>query len=164
MGYIRKTVHLTKTFPSRVRKVTGFTIIEILLAVAVIGVVVAIALPTYRSYIARAQTAEAIIDINVIEATIKDFELDNGRLPNTLSDIGWTKLDKWGNAYYYLNMDGAPSQLKRKDRSLHPLNSDYDLYSSGPDGNTSVPLTASASQDDIIRANNGAFVGVARNY
>jgi general secretion pathway protein G len=53
---------------------------------------------------------------------------------------------------------------KRKDRNLVPLNSDYDLYSQGPDGNSVSPLTAAASQDDIIRANNGGFVGKAEDY
>lgn len=50
------------------------------------------------------------------------------------------------------------------DRSLHPLNSDFDLYSMGKDGNTAKPITAKISQDDIIRANDGGFVGLARRY
>lgn len=52
----------------------------------------------------------------------------------------------------------------RKDHSLVPINSDYDLYSMGPDGKSQAPLTANASRDDIIRANNGAFYGKASNY
>jgi hypothetical protein len=35
---------------------------------------------------------------------------------------------------------------------LHPINSDFDLYSKGKDGDSAAPLTASRSQDDIIRA------------
>jgi general secretion pathway protein G len=34
----------------------------------------------------------------------------------------------------------------------------------GPDGRTAPPLTARYSRDDIVRANNGAFVGVAADY
>jgi general secretion pathway protein G len=49
----------------------------------------------------------------------------------------------------------------RKDRFLVPLNDDYDLYSMGKDGTSSPPLTAKVSQDDIIRANNGSYVGLA---
>jgi hypothetical protein len=51
-----------------------------------------------------------------------------------------------------------------KDKSLHPLNSDYDLYSMGPDGQSQTPLTAKASRDDIIRANNGGFIGVVEDH
>ena len=61
-------------------------------------------------------------------------------------------------------MEGASVGKKRKDKSLHPLNSDYDLYSMGPDGRSVSPLTAKASRDDIIRANNGGFIGVAEDY
>ena len=52
----------------------------------------------------------------------------------------------------------------RKDRFLVPINSDFDLYSMGKDGKSSPPLTASASRDDIIRANDGAYVGPAEGY
>ena len=52
----------------------------------------------------------------------------------------------------------------RKDHSLVPINTDFDLYSMGPDGRSSPPLTAKASRDDIVRANDGAFVGVAADY
>ena len=52
----------------------------------------------------------------------------------------------------------------RKDRNLVPINTDYDLYSKGPDGASSPPLTARAGQDDIVRANDGAYIGVAADY
>ena len=61
-------------------------------------------------------------------------------------------------------MDGAKVGQKRKDKSLHPLNSDYDLYSMGPDGQSQTAITAKASRDDTIRANNGGFIGVAEDY
>ena len=146
------------------RRVFGFTVLEILLVLGLLGVLAAVAIPSYRAYVERAEMAQVILDMQSIDVLIKGFEIDNGRLPDTLADIGWTKPDKWGNPYYYLNMDGASVGQKRKDRSLHPLNSDYDLYSAGPDGKTTTPLTAKISQDDIIRANNGAFIGIAKNY
>jgi general secretion pathway protein G len=52
----------------------------------------------------------------------------------------------------------------RKDRNLVPINSDYDLYSVGPDGDSSLPLTAATSRDDIVRANDGRFIGKAEDY
>ena len=50
------------------------------------------------------------------------------------------------------------------DLSLHPINTDFDLCSVGKDGKSAAPLTAKISQDDIIRANNGGYVGLASNY
>jgi general secretion pathway protein G len=59
---------------------------------------------------------------------------------------------------------GGGGGQPRKDRFLVPINSDYDLYSMGPDGASTPPLTAKASHDDIIRASDGAYVGVAENF
>lgn len=47
---------------------------------------------------------------------------------------------------------------------MNPLNSDFDLYSMGPDGKTATPLTAKASYDDIIRAVDGKFLGLASDF
>jgi general secretion pathway protein G len=57
-----------------------------------------------------------------------------------------------------------PGDKPRKDKNLVPLNSDYDLYSMGKDGESQIPLTVKISHDDIIRANDGAFVGLAIDY
>lgn len=52
----------------------------------------------------------------------------------------------------------------RKDRFLVPINSDFDLYSMGKDGQSVGPLTAQKSHDDVIRANDGEFYGLAANF
>ena len=73
-------------------------------------------------------------------------------------------LDPWGTPYEYLNLDGVPIGQMRKDQALVPINSDYDLYSKGPDGLSQKPLTAAPSRDDIVRGNDGSFIGVAEDY
>ena len=52
----------------------------------------------------------------------------------------------------------------RKDRFLVPVNTDYDLYSSGPDGQSVREFSAKKSRDDIVRAGNGAYIGIAEYY
>ena len=59
---------------------------------------------------------------------------------------------------------GSGSGKPRKDHFLHPINSDFDLYSMGADGESNAPLTAKQSRDDIIRANDGAYYGLASNF
>jgi general secretion pathway protein G len=61
---------------------------------------------------------------------------------------------------------GGPSavSLARKDRFLVPINSDFDLYSMGPDGRTQATLNAPVSRDDVIRAANGAYYGLAEKF
>jgi len=50
------------------------------------------------------------------------------------------------------------------DKFMVPLNTDFDLYSVGPDGESAGPLSAKNSKDDVIRALNGGFVGLASNF
>lgn len=70
-----------------------------------------------------------------------------------------------GNTNGKGNGSGNASKGKpRKERFLHPINSDYDLYSMGKDGESVEPLTAKKSHDDVIRANDGGFVGLAVEF
>ncbi len=52
----------------------------------------------------------------------------------------------------------------RRDRFLVPINSDFDLYSIGKDGGSQAPFTAMDSRDDIVRANDGGYVGLASGF
>ena len=66
--------------------------------------------------------------------------------------------DPWGNTYQYLNIEDADTKGKGtlpKDKNLLPINSDFDLFSNGPDDQSVAPLTAKASRDDIVRVNDG---------
>lgn len=74
-------------------------------------------------------------------------------------------LDEWGNPYQYTNIEKAKGiGALRKDKNLVPINTDYDLYSMGPDGQSASALTAAISQDDIVRGRDGAFFGIATEY
>lgn len=146
------------------RRALGLTLLEVLITLTLIGLLMAIAVPSYQGYQERVKIATAKKDILDISLKLERYFLVRNAYPTTLSEIGETRLDPWGAPYQYLSMDGATIGKKRKDKSLHPLNSDYDLYSMGPDGRSQTPLTAQASRDDIIRANNGAFIGVAEDY
>ncbi|MBK8979521.1 MAG: prepilin-type N-terminal cleavage/methylation domain-containing protein [Planctomycetes bacterium] len=53
---------------------------------------------------------------------------------------------------------------RRRDRYMFPLNTDYDLFSLGPDGQTAAALSQTMSLDDVIRANDGGYFGVAERY
>lgn len=148
----------------RARRVFGVTLLELMITVLLIGLLTGVALPSYNAYMQRAKIVTAKKDILEISARLDRAFVATQRYPSSLGDFGAVTLDPWGNAYQYLSMDGAKVGQKRKDKSLHPLNSDYDLYSMGPDGQSQTPLTAKASRDDIIRANNGGFIGVAEDY
>ena len=141
----------------------GFTLIEVMVSVCIIGVLSAIATPFYIGFRERARVAVAISDIKTIETAIFNFFADNGSLPDTLAQVGRGNiLDPWGNPYSYLRIDGGNLKGKgklRKDHFMVPVNTDFDLYSMGKDGGSASPFTAKASQDDIVRAYNGGYYG-----
>lgn len=144
----------------------GFTIVELLITVAVILTLAAIAIPKLMSAINQAKVAKAVGDIRAIGTDVTGYAVENGQYPNTLADVGDAGFnDPWGNPYQYLNFANAKGKGQmRKDRFLVPINTFFDLYSMGPDGQSVSPLTAKASQDDIIWANDGDYVGVASDY
>ena len=146
----------------------GFTVVELLLIVVVLGILVAIAVPLYGGYQERARVAQAVTDIRLIESQLDSYRLEFDRVPQDYTRIVVpAPVDPWGRPYRYLRLQPmAPGDMGkvRKDKNLVPLNSDYDLYSVGRDGATKAPLTPSESQDDVIRANDGGFVGLASDY
>jgi general secretion pathway protein G len=144
----------------------GFTLIELLITMAIIVTIAAMAIPSLMTSINLAKIARSVGDIDTLEDEIALYQSINGVLPDDLSQVGYGGfLDPWGNPYEYLNHTNMKGNGKaRKDRFLVPLNSDYDLYSDGQDGASVSPLTAKPSQDDIIRAGNGSYVGLASNF
>jgi general secretion pathway protein G len=201
----------------------GFTIIELVLIISALGILSAIAVPSYVAYLERTKISTAILGISVIQSAIASYRADTGCYPSSLAGVDMDKMrDPWGNPYQYLKIaddgdgcggsdksnggsggdnsggsagNGATTVVKsnatasgattdggngsggssgsgnntangqaRKDRFLVPINTDYDLYSMGPDGRSVAPLTANASRDDIIRASDGTFIGRACDF
>lgn len=143
----------------------GFTLIEVFIVLAVLGLMSAIAVPQYQDYLKRVDINQATNDIGSISLVITDFQLTYNRLPADLAAVGMNGMrDPWDNPYEYVNHDTAPPGKRRKDKNLVPINNDYDLYSKGEDGRSVAPLTAKHSRDDIVRANNGKWVGKGEDY
>jgi general secretion pathway protein G len=154
-------------------KKEAFTLIEVLLIVAILGTLLALAIPGYTNLLEKARVNQAITDIVNISRELDTFLTDHGALPETLDELireskPLDLIDPWGNPYEYLVILGKKkSEIQgkwRKDRFMVPINSDYDLYSMGKDGDSVAPLTAQTSWDDIVRANDGSFIGLAHKY
>lgn len=145
---------------------SGLTLIELMIVVAIIGVLASIALPAYKDYTEKARISQAISDIAAIAVKIEAYWQDARAYPPSLADVGAAAMvDPWGNAYFYLDLTQTNNNGKaRKDRNLVPINSDFDLYSKGKDGKSASPLTSALSKDDIIRANDGRFIDIASKY
>lgn len=193
----------------------GFTLIELMLAVAIVGVLSSLAIPNYLGFLEKARIARTVAEMNGIAKEIFGYAFPDGQYPDSLAQIGWDqRLDPWGNPYQYYRLNctnpafsrldpiaptgDGPDELvlpanarsfqpeahvslaaamgnldglihlvvgggasapvtpgpggggppcgsiggARKDRFLVPINSDFDLYSMGKDGQSVGPLTA----------------------
>jgi general secretion pathway protein G len=140
--------------------------LELIAAVAILAVLSAIAIPAYQSYIQTAKVAAATADIMKIAQAIERYKSQNWSIPPNLTAIGLDKLlDPWGRPYSYLSFTGLKGKGQmRKDKNLVPINTEYDLYSVGADGQSKPPLTVPVSHDDVILANDGGYIGLASNY
>ena len=143
----------------------GFTLIELLIVVVIIGILALIVTPSLQRALIRGGVARATGDVKAIEIEIVQFEIATGRYPTSLAEVGRTStLDPWGQTYQYLNIAGGGGGTPKTDPFGIQLNDDFDLYSMGFDLLTASSITAGSSLDDIVRGNNGGFVGLASDY
>jgi type IV pilus assembly protein PilA len=72
----------------------GFTLIELMIVVAIIGILAAIAIPAYQDYIARSQVSRVVGEISALKTGIEE-QLMRGTDPTTLNNtnIGWVTSD-----------------------------------------------------------------------
>ena len=146
----------------------GFGLLDLMVTLVIASMLVTLAIPAYDMFVSRAKVAKAIGDIGKLSIAIEMFRLNNNdQIPVSLNDLTMNvPLDPWERSYIFLNIRAAgPGKGSfRKDGKLNPLNTDFDLYSLGRDGDSKGPLSAKASRDDIVRANDGAFIGLGEDY
>lgn len=82
-----------------IRKQSGFTLIELMIVVAIIGILAAIALPAYQNYTARAQASEALTATAGIRADLAVFFSEEGDFPESPSDVH-TDIDALDGRYF----------------------------------------------------------------
>lgn len=174
---------MQKNFSSQ----SGLTLLELIIATAIVSVISTISFSAYSGYSETTKVSQSVAQIRVLSLLIEDYALDYGEYPRTLNDIrNENIIDPWGDPYVYLNLkvdnnnnnehssehddddDNDDEQINiaaaRKDGNLVPINSNYDLYSLGKDNKSKPPLRAKDSHDDVIFANDGSYIGLAREF
>ena len=72
------------------QKQKGFTLIELMITVAIVGILAAVALPAYQNYTIRAQVSEGFTLSGGIQTAVAEKFAQTGAFPTALSDIGIT--------------------------------------------------------------------------
>ncbi len=136
-----QTVSRTTRRPLRQRLSRGFTLVEIMVVVVIIGILGALVVPKLMGRTGESRVAAAKVDISTLMGVLKLYKLDNQRYPTTEQGLnaliakpttgpaanGWKsggyvdKLpkDPWGNPYQYM----SPG-----------IHGEVDLFSLGADG------------------------------
>jgi len=135
------------------RRDHGFTLVELLVVLAILGLLVGIAVPQLFKYFSRAKEDAAQIQIQTIASGLDLFLLDMGRYPTEQEGLKalvaappnldhWAGpyvsaasiiTDPWGRPYVYHVPGREPGKA-------------YDLYTLGPDGNATGPPEDEASR------------------
>lgn len=153
-----------QTSASVARNNSAFTGTGVAVMMAIISIVIAFALPAYTSHLERNEKRAAVATMMTLSEHINGYLTRHKRLPESLDvlELSNPAIDPWGRPYIYIrgSRDNGLSLPKVHD-SGRPLNTDYELYSKGPDGETNNRVSSPVSQDDIIRAGNGRYIGIA---
>ena len=149
-----------------IKAYSGITLVELAIVLLIAVLIIGTITPVYFHIIESKRTDLAIAEITRMQKYIDRFGRKNSRLPADLTELtGSAPMDPWGNPYRYINIrDNTSAAINpRTTDNLKRLNADYDLYSDGPDKSSLSPIGANESRDDIIRARNGNYIGIARD-
>ena len=99
------------------RQELGFTLIELMIVVAIIGILAAVAIPSYQDYTARAQVSEAIALTSQFKLQLTEFYTDNGAFdpggtPVDVGDMSGTTTGKYVDSIAFENQGGLTITVK----------------------------------------------------
>lgn len=165
----------------------GYTLIEIMIAVAILAIIAAIAIQSYEGHIGEARIGTAIKDIRQAELILDDLAadsqldefdgnggtvlglyLDSGSLvlanPSTTpaGTVPW--LDPWDRIYRYQRTSGTAGSGVRTDGGGNVSNSATTSLAPQAYDLFSQGADVSVATDDVVRGCNGAFVGLDADH
>ncbi|HEZ7070609.1 TPA: pilin [Neisseria meningitidis] len=138
----------------------GFTLIELMIVIAIVGILAAVALPAYQDYTARAQVSEAILLAEGQKSAVTEYYLNHGKWPGNNTSAGVATSSKIKGKYVEkvevakgvitatMLSSGVNNEIKGKKLSL---------WAKRQDGSVKwfcgQPVTRNTADDDDVAAN-----------
>ena len=121
-----------KNAERRQNRRSGFTLVEVLLVVVIIGIIASIAIPAISGKLGTALDTKAVAGMRAIETAVVSYELDHLRLPDSIDDLATTRDGKGP----YLKPSDLMDPWKQKYQYSKPgsHNRGFDLSTRSPDG------------------------------
>jgi general secretion pathway protein G len=113
-----------------------FTLMEMVVVIAIIALLAAVVTPMYFKHVKRARVSSAKTQIKMIEQAIMDYQLDNGAIPRSLNDLitNQSGAKKWDGPY--LKSSTVPKDPWGNDYSydVPGRHGSFDIYTYGEKG------------------------------
>ena len=120
------------------RRHQGFTLIELMIVVAVVGILMAIAMPSYREYVARGHRADARAGLLQAQLWLERASTASGTYPNTLpAALAWSSTGDQKQHYYAIGFKAGNSDstytliARRRGAQANDRCGDFTLSSTG---------------------------------
>ncbi|EPH8146988.1 pilin [Neisseria gonorrhoeae] len=135
----------------------GFTLIELMIVIAIVGILAAVALPAYQDYTARAQVSEAILLAEGQKSAVTEYYLNNGEWPENNASAGVASSDKIKGKYVQkvevakgvVTAEMASSNVNKEIKGKK-----LSLWAKREDGSVKwfcgQPVTRGAGNDDTV--------------
>jgi|NOAtaT_6_FD_contig_61_1213048_length_458_multi_7_in_0_out_0_1 type IV pilus assembly protein PilA len=97
----------------------GFTLIELMIVVAIIGILAAVALPAYNDYSTRAKVSEVMLAASSVRTTVAEFASAEGSLPATASITIPSQSSKYVASVAWNGTDGVITATAKGDSNIN---------------------------------------------
>ncbi|HEZ8669086.1 TPA: pilin, partial [Neisseria gonorrhoeae] len=141
----------------------GFTLIELMIVIAIVGILAAVALPAYQDYTARAQVSEAILLAEGQKSAVTEYYLNHGEWPKDNTSAGVASASKIIGKYVQsvtVENGVVTAQMKPSGVNKEIKDKKLSLWAKRENGSVKwfcgQPVTRTAGTDDVAKDDTNA--------